>query len=91
MEMDNLMSLVFGVLVGIGGFIFVIHHSYKHLRKGKIQSIYIFAHAVYSFKKEPLKAVLCLIFNFIIALLCLITGIMFILSYFHINWLTYLK
>jgi len=77
-------SLLFVGLFGVIGAIFTINHTYKYLKKGKIQSIQIFSHTIFSFKKEPHKAYMILAFNSIIALLSLIVGIGFILMYFNI-------
>ena len=72
------------LVMGVIGFVisfFTIHYTYTYLKKGKIRTVYVFDHNVYSFKKEPRKAYIALIFNGIVAILGFIGGIGFILLY----------
>ncbi len=84
MRMSNLGRLVFDVIFGIGGSIYVIYYTSQYLFKGKIRSINVFAYSIYSFKKEPLKAYLTLIINIIAFLLLFCGGIISLLLYFNI-------
>jgi len=75
-------DLILGI-IGIVGSIFVIYNSYKYLRKGKIRSINVFAHKIYSFKKEPVEASLILLINLIAFFLLLYGGGAYILRYIN--------
>ncbi len=83
--MDKIGYLIV-VLVTLLSTIHAIYWSYTHLKKGKMQSIYLFDHSIYSFKNQHKEAYNVLLFNCIMSALGIIIWPWFFLGYFHISW-----